>query len=98
MSTYRLSRTTNSRTCHHHGIPSVHICMVFITCRETDEEVLDHLKGVFDLKDKIVMVTGAAGGVGRAAALGFATWVFNGLLVAELRACWLSVGLAHHSK
>lgn len=36
------------------------------------EEVLEHLGALFTFEKKVACITGAAGGVGRAAALGFA--------------------------
>lgn len=40
--------------------------------RGSHEEVLEYLGGLFDFEGKVAMITGAAGGVGKACALGFA--------------------------
>lgn len=40
--------------------------------RGSHEEVLEHLGSLFAFEGKVAMITGAAGGVGAAAALGFA--------------------------
>lgn len=42
------------------------------TTRGSHEEVLEHLGGLFAFENKVAMITGAAGGVGKAVALGFA--------------------------
>ncbi|GBF89712.1 2-deoxy-D-gluconate 3-dehydrogenase [Raphidocelis subcapitata] len=49
-----------------------HYAAVHPPLRGSHEEVLEHLGGLFTFENKVACITGAAGGVGRAAALGFA--------------------------